>query len=215
MTETTDLNTIARGLNISRFAKNRIALKFYMQGAGYTEGLKAMAFAEHYHKGFRKDGTTPEFMHQVEIALYIITLRGIPDEERAIIGALLHDVREDYDVEYDTIASYFGADIANDNKLLTKRFKGVGIDKKTYFTNMQQSPYAVLIKGADRVNNMQSMVGVFTPTKMESYTTEVSEYFMPMLKSAMGKHPAFMLAYTNVRVMLRNQSQLIAAVLAK
>ena len=97
---------------MTRYEKLSIALKYYLVGKKYDTALRAMTFAKNYHTGMRKDGITPEIQHQIEIALYITTLKNIRDEQNVIAVALLHDVMEDYDVEFDTIYTQFGREIA-------------------------------------------------------------------------------------------------------
>jgi excinuclease ABC subunit A len=60
------------------FDKRLIALRYTLLGKGYTRSIKALEFARKIHCGTRKDGITPEFQHQVEIALYLTTLK-IPE----------------------------------------------------------------------------------------------------------------------------------------
>lgn len=198
-------------MSASRFSKLSIALKYYLHGAKYFGALKAYAYAESMATGLRKDGITPEFQHQIEIALYIITLKNVADEERCIIAALLHDVREDYDIDHDYILEHFGVDAAFDVELLTKKFKGVEKDKAACFAELTQSATSSLVKGVDRINNLQSMTGVFTLEKQQSYIKEVDDYFLPMLKTAAELYPEMFLAYMNVRTMLKNQSSIIRA----
>ena len=66
----------------NRYQKLEISLRYYLKGAKYTTALKALDFGSRWHNGFRKDRVTPEFQHQIEIALYCITLKGLLDEEK-------------------------------------------------------------------------------------------------------------------------------------
>jgi hypothetical protein len=191
---------------LTKSSKRRIALRHYLQGAKFYKALRAMSYAEGFHQGLRKDNITPEFQHQIDIALYLITLKDIPDEERAIIGALLHDVREDYEVSYSDICSEYGADIADDNHLVTKT---PGYNNSDYYTGMYSRPFSMLIKGADRINNLQGMVGIFTLPKIIAYCDEVDDFFHPMLKYGQNRYPEFAGAYTNIRTILTTQTTLM------
>lgn len=42
-------------------------LRDLLEGAGYNDALKALAFARRHHVGMRKDGVTPEFDHYPEM----------------------------------------------------------------------------------------------------------------------------------------------------
>ena len=79
------------------YDKRFVALRFYMYGKGYFTALKAFNYARKYHVGKRRDGT-PELQHQVDIALYLSTLKDIAHEEKVLAVAMLHDVVEDYAV---------------------------------------------------------------------------------------------------------------------
>ena len=198
---------------MTKFQKLSIALKYYLHGAKYETALRALCYAKKLHSGVRKDQQTPEFQHQIEIALYITTIKNVVDEERAITVALLHDVREDYHIDHEEIEHVFGTDIAHDVKLLTKKFKNTIVDKTEYFENLTASPIAALVKGVDRINNLQTMSGVFTLPKQEQYVAEVNDYFQPMLKTASELYPSMFLAYMNIRTMLKHQTQIIEAVI--
>lgn len=76
---------------------------------------KALDFATKAHEGaFRKagDGTTPYVSHPIEVATFVQKYH--PENENAIIGALLHDTVEDCDeVTFEVIEKEFGSEIAN------------------------------------------------------------------------------------------------------
>ena len=74
-----------------KFSKLYIAIKFRLYGMGFFKALVALEKGRDIHDGFRKDGKTPEYQHQLEIALFILTLKDVQDLEGAIICALLHD----------------------------------------------------------------------------------------------------------------------------
>src|ERR1700761_3517505 len=59
--------------------------------------VHALNLAELYHTGLRKDKKTPELMHQIEIALYLLTMEKLMiDAPRTLAACLLHDLGEDY-----------------------------------------------------------------------------------------------------------------------
>jgi hypothetical protein len=68
---------------------------------------------------------------------------------------------------------------------------------------------ASIVKGADRVHNVNSMVGVFTKEKQARYAGEVEKYFLPMLKQARKNFPEQLDAYFNIMHMLRSQVNLL------
>jgi (p)ppGpp synthase/HD superfamily hydrolase len=185
-----------------RFQKLFIALRYYLLGADYIKALKAFDFARRIHTGTRKDGKTPEFQHQVEIALYLTTLKDVIDEERCIAAALLHDTLEDYDtVKREDIYSITDEKVADACVLLNKN----GKKPENYFGDISNDHIASLVKGSDRVHNVNSMKGVFSVEKQKEYIGEVEQWFLPMLKNARNRFPEQTRAYFNVEHMLRSQ----------
>ncbi len=190
---------------MTRYQKLEISLRHYLLGARYFTALKAMDFARKVHTGFRKDGVTPEFQHQIEIALFVTTLKDLIDEEKTITISLLHDVVEDYIMEAVPMRQTFGEEIFRTCKLLNKN---TSLVPEIYFEWIGKDPIASIVKGADRIHNVNSMVGVFTKEKQKKYVAEVKEHFIPMLKIARNLHPEQMRAYFNILHMLRSQINL-------
>lgn len=188
--------------------KLTIAIRYWLLGKGYLKALKAMEFARKYHVGKRKDGMTPEFQHQLEIVSYLRTLSLI-DLELVITATFLHDVLEDYDVEQETIIDEFGENVNEIVWLLTKTYKGSKKTPAQYFEGISECPHSSVIKGADRVNNLGSMVGAFTLGGQKHYVTEVENYFFPMLKIARQAFPQQESAYENIKLIMENQVRLV------
>ena len=187
------------------FQKLKIALEYLLLWKDYMRALSALEFAKSLHNGYRKDWVTPEFQHQVEICLYILTLKWITNEEDYICTALLHDTREDYDITHEEIENRFGANVANAVELLTKKYRWKIKKYDEYFEALSKNKYASIVKWADRINNLSSMVWVFTKEKQLSYVNEVEKYFLPMLKGARRNFPELTFAFFNIETMLREQ----------
>ena len=91
-----------------------------VETGGYTHGMtpsplwqQAAAFAGRVHGSqVRKDGATPYFSHPVRVALTLSCVFGESDEE-VLAAALLHDVIEDCDTDYDDLHERFGATVAD------------------------------------------------------------------------------------------------------
>lgn len=188
-------------------------LTSYLRGKGYNDALKAFNFAEPHHSGFRKDGKTPNFQHQVEICLFLMTLKQVENEEQVYMAALLHDVREDADIVNFEIEKRFGKTVAEAVEKLTKEFKGSKKTMEEYFGEIASCPIASLVKLADRIHNVNSMVGVFTIPKQEHYLFEIKEYFFPMLKTARKNFPEQYLSYIAMNTFLKSITKTIEAVL--
>lgn len=196
------------------YSKQKIALRYWLLGAGYHRAATALEFAESYHVGVRKDGVTPEFAHQIQIASHVRTLLAtMRHPEEALCVALLHDVREDYDVADDTIRHHFGDVVADGVDAMTKTFRGVRRDDPTLFARMAECPVASVVKPADRIHNQSTMVGVFTPQKMADYVAETNDLFLPMLKAAKRNFPDQEPVYENHKLMLTGQLSFLEAIL--
>ncbi len=191
-----------------RYTKLEIALRYYLKGAKFNTALAAMDFGLSWHKGLRKDGVTPEFQHQIEIALYCISLKGIVDEEMTITAALLHDTIEDHENAEHKMMDKFDEKVMRICRLLDK----TGKKPEDYFAWIAKDSVASIVKGADRVHNVNSMVGVFTKEKQAKYVAEVEQHFLPMLKTARKNFPKQMDAYFNISHMLHSQVNLLKGV---
>jgi len=68
------------------------------------------------------------------------------------------------------------------------------------------------VKGADRIHNVQTMLGVFDLAKQQEYIHETEEYILPTLKEARRRFPHQEPAYENIKHMLQSQIELLVAV---
>lgn len=205
---------------MDRFHKLRIALRYWLTGRAhvderYVMALEALHFAEKLTTGTRKDGKTPAFQHQLEIAHFLRTIcQDHPKAPDIMAVAMLHDVPEDFDVGFEELEKRFSADIARSVNVLTKKHRGTKRDPVAYFDGISYDNIASLVKGADRIHNLQSMVGVFTREKQAAYCDEVRQHFLPMLKKARRNFPADEARYENIKHVLRSQLELLEAALA-
>jgi (p)ppGpp synthase/HD superfamily hydrolase len=187
-------------------------LKYYLLGRKYNMAVKALEFARKYHSGLRKDGKSKELTHQLSICHYIMTLKDVQSEEKVLTCALLHDVMEDYNIPVDVMNEEFSPEITKTVLKLSKVYQGKKKDIKVYFEEISQCPVASIVKGADRIHNLQNMVGVFSIAKQKEYVKEVEEYFMPMIKKASYNFPQQTEAYLNIKHFLKSQMELIKAI---
>lgn len=203
-----------------KFSKLFISLRYYLLGASkfddsFKIALEALEFAKDIHTGFRKDGFTPEFQHQLEIAHLIRTLN-VHQLAITIAVVLLHDVLEDYSevypyVTYQQLLEKFGKTVADCCLTLAKVYKGVKIDNAEYYTNITNCPICSIAKGADRVHNQSSMAHVFTREKQSSYVKETDDFVLPMLKEARRKFFIQEAAYENLKFILNTQKSFVTA----
>lgn len=197
---------------MTNFSKREISLRYWLQGREFYRALEAMDWAMEYHTGVRKDGVTPEFDHQISIAHYARTLPCLRNTEDTLITVMLHDLREDYNVSDEEVMQRFGPTVALAVEAMTKTFRGVKGNEAEVFAKIAANPIASIAKGADRVHNLDSMIGVFTPVKQAQYVDETVNLFLPMLKIARRRFPDQEPAYENIKHMLNSQIKLITEI---
>lgn len=190
-------------LRLARFSRRLTQL-------GLVQSFRALAVAARVHTGWRKDGTTRALVHQIEIAEYLMTLApGLPPLDDVIAVALLHDIIEDHGIAPQYVSHEFGDVVGRAVWLLTRRHGDVRKPLQGYFKGIAQNALASVVKGADRIHNLQSMPGVFTVRKQRQYIDETVEHVLPMLAEARARMPQFGATYENLRVVLLGQIALL------
>ena len=199
-----------------RFNKIFDYFKNYLEENKFYKALKALEQAYSFHKGVRKDGA-PEFMHQLEICLFLTTLPQLPknlsDLEDFFCAALLHDLREDYNVSREEILKNYGTQVDEWVELLTKEFEGVKKTDEEYFQGLVTNPLVALIKLADRFHNISTMQGAFNPEKQKKYIREVKDYFYPMTKYCLKNYPEYNLSFYTLKRTIEVLCQVIQSTL--
>lgn len=190
---------------MTQYQKLKLSLRYFLLGREYYKALDALEFGEPLHDGFRKDGVTPEYQHQIEIAHYIRTL--IPSllyPEDTITAVLMHDTPEDKDVSHATIAARYGDRVGHAVFLMDKH-------SNADFSAIGRDPIASVAKGGDRCHNLRTMHSVFTQAKQLSYIEEAKSTFLPMLKVARRAFPQQEAAYENIKHVMKSQLILLEA----
>jgi (p)ppGpp synthase/HD superfamily hydrolase len=189
----------------TQFEKDHAALKNYLLGRGYHQALTALGYANNHHTGFRKDGFTPEFHHQVRIAFSVLTLRDVTNEELCVTLSFLHDTPEDKNVSHAALCKLFGEEVATKACILDKNQHAT---EEACMAAIAQDSECSIVKGADNGDNVQSMVGVFSKEKIASYIMRTQTSILPMLKIAASLHPEQTFAYAGLRSRLKDQIKL-------
>jgi (p)ppGpp synthase/HD superfamily hydrolase len=195
------------------YTKHFIAMRYWLLGREFFLALDALEYASRFHTGKRKDGQTREYFHQLSIGRYtksIITSLEYPEATLATV--FLHDVSEDYGVSTGEIRDRYGNQVSQSVALLTKKFGDYRKPDAEYFRDITSDKIASIAKGADRVHNIQTMIGVFTYEKQKEYIQETETYIIPMLKEARRCFPRQEPAYENIRHVLVSQIELLRAV---
>lgn len=199
------------------FNKMKITFKYWITGKAssnshYYTVLKAMELAEKYHCGKRKDGQH-EFSHQLMICLYLSTLDlYFINPPLVYITALWHDLYEDYDCpqlrEEMKVISEDGFNMA---VRISKIRNGKKITYEQYFSEMSNCFICSIVKLADRISNISTMIGIFSFDKQTSYLKDLDDWFFPMLKLAKRTFPEQERAYENIKCILVSQQSTILA----
>lgn len=183
-------------------------LRYFLLGKSWFRALKALDLGMEIHVGLRKDKVTPEYLHQIEIALYITTLiDGLLYPEDTIITVLLHDTPEDYPhlLSHQDVRLQFGERVGQSVYAMDKN----GKTEEAYFAGLAADPIASVAKGGDRSHNIRTMPGVFTFEKQLRYKQEVRDNYLPMLKFARRKFPEQTNAYENIKHVFLIQIELL------
>lgn len=202
----------------SKSEKLSVSMRYWLLGMAqnkpeYVLALRAFDFAATYHTGKRRGGD-PEFIHQLCIGHYLRTLvPSLQHPAETLAAAALHDVVEDYFVPLTEVEALFGPLVAAAVEKLSKQTERNGPKKelKAYFDAIALCPVASVVKGADRIHNLSTMLGAFTETKQKEYMAETETYFLPMIKAARRSFGVQEPVYENIKLMLSNQLELLKA----
>lgn len=129
-----------------------------------------MFSARAHQNQYRKDGKTPYASHPVRVALTIALVFGHTDEA-TLAAALLHDVIEDTDTDYDDVLETCGKEVADLVAAMTKDMRLPETEREpAYDAQLAAASWkARLIKLADQYDNYTDAIG---DPKRESKTRE-------------------------------------------
>lgn len=136
---------------------------------------KALAYATKAHKGqFRSDGS--EYIkHPERVADYVKSFKKSHNLDALISAAFLHDTIEDTDTTHEDLEKMFGGLVAGLVKELTSDKDAIEkIGKKEYLSRKMEtmSSYALVVKLADRLDNVQDIATAKTPEWRQKYKKE-------------------------------------------
>ena len=195
---------------MDKFLQQLSIMRGFLNGRKFFLAAEALQYAYELHNGFRKDGTTPEFSHQIEIGFYLLTLSSdLIYPEETLAAVFLHDVIEDFDIPCFELEKKFGRQLSDACWCLAKKTPRLKKPIETYFKEMVSDPIASVVKGADRIHNYGTMFGVFTIEKQKKYIEEGELFFIPMLKKARKQFPKQEPIYRNEIMFLKSQINMI------
>jgi (p)ppGpp synthase/HD superfamily hydrolase len=196
------------------FPQLKLLVRSWLQGAGMHAALKAVNMGLEWHTGFRKDGVTPEYTHQLSQIFQIRSLKRIIDLEAVIVTIALHDLPEDKRFDIKMIGHEFGPERLQSVECMSKKFyeKDANKSSEQYYYALGLDRDASIAKGQDRVHNQASMTNVLgsfglqrTIAFIDKMITETETYVLPMLKQARKNFPEQEPAYTAFRHRLKEQ----------
>jgi hypothetical protein len=210
----------ALGAVTGEFDKLFISMQFFLLGIAvcqpqYKVAYDALMYASKIHVGVRKNGITPEFQHQLEIAHLIRTmLRGLMHPAETLAAIFLHDTPEDYDVPRAELEKLFGPMVAEAAMLLNK-YDEQGEPKPLdeYYEALGRNPITSVAKPGDNGQNQSSMAGVFTYKKQFEYSLNIKNRGWNMMKVARRLFPEQEAVYENLKFLLRIQYNAVHAML--
>ena len=158
-------------------------IKAYLPAADLSILEKAYAFAEEAHKGQKRASGADFFIHCVEVAKILASIKL---DISTICAALLHDILEDTPVTLDRLKKEFGAEIASMVEGVTKissyHFQNQEIAHAENWRKMllavTKDIRVILIKLADRLHNLQT-IKYLPEEKQKDIATESLNLYAP------------------------------------
>ncbi len=148
----------------------------------------AYEFAAYAHKNQKRKTGEPYIVHPVNVALIVAEVMGLGPN--SVMAALCHDVCEDCPYTIDEIRERFGDDVAFLVCVVTKQKKehynqSKQIDNfRQILSSVEYDVRAILIKLADRLDNMQTLDVKSLNSQMR--ISSETEYFYAPLANRLG-----------------------------
>ena len=145
--------------------------------------LRAIEFATLKHKGQKRIGGDDYITHPKAVC-ELVKAQGYGEDYQ--ITALFHDLLEDTDATEQEILQFGNQQILTAVKLLTKQ---KGYDMAEYINAIKDNPIAFVVKGADRLHNLQCAVVTNVDFKRRYILETVDWYldFSPEIKVAVKR----------------------------
>jgi len=145
----------------------------------------ALVMASERHAGQRRKGKSePYLTHPVRTALILCELAELKGAAM-LCAALLHDLVEDTATTLDEIEDRFGSQVGDLVRALTFPPLKPGESKLArnlrYFEHLRwEGRDAQIVKSADRLDNLLTMEGAFTPERAVEYLRETRDGLIPL-----------------------------------
>lgn len=137
---------------------------------------QALQFATNAHQGQTRSGGEPYIGHPVRVAGTIEKYKQSHNLDALIAAAYLHDTIEDTDTTHEALHDLFGGLVASLVKELTSdKEKIAKMGKSQYLAQKmahEMSSYGLVIKLADRLDNVQDIATAKSPAWRARYKAE-------------------------------------------
>lgn len=149
------------------------------------DSATALRYAVKAHEGqFRSDGS-PYIKHPERVAAFVRKFKKSKNLDALISAAFLHDTIEDTNTTHEDLEKMFGGLIASLVKELTsdkEKIKEIG--KTDYLAQKMasMSSWALVIKLADRLDNVQDIATAKTPEWRRKYRDETEKVLLRLEK---------------------------------
>jgi len=139
----------------------------------------ARDYAAKAHAGqTRADGVTPYVSHTQRVAANVEKFKKSKNIDALIAAGHLHDTIEDTDTTHEDLEKMFGALVASLVVELTSDKEQVKAQGKTEYLSKKMagmSSYALVIKLADRLDNVQDIATAKSPSWRRKYKLETQK----------------------------------------
>jgi guanosine-3',5'-bis(diphosphate) 3'-pyrophosphohydrolase len=147
----------------------------YLKESVEEDSDDALKYATKQHTGQTRSDGSAYIKHPERVGNTVAKLKKSKNLDAIISAAYLHDTIEDTDTTHADLEKMFGGLVASIVKELTsdkEQIKKVG--KEQYLTNkmIKMSSYSLVVKLADRLDNVQDIATAKTPEWRENYKNQ-------------------------------------------
>lgn len=138
----------------------------------------ALAYAAKQHAGQTRSGGDPYIVHPESVANFVKQFKRSHKIDDLISAALLHDTVEDTDTTHEDLEKMFGGLVASLVKELTSDKEEISKIGKTEYMKRKMaamSSWGLVIKLADRLDNVQDIATAKTPEWRKKYRSETEQ----------------------------------------
>jgi hypothetical protein len=184
----------SQGETVGVYNRNTGAATVFEPKQNVDEGeAEALQYATKAHAGQTRAGGDPYITHPMRVADHIRQYKQSHNLDALISAAYLHDTIEDTDTTQEALHDLFGGLVASLVKELTSdpaQIKKLG--KATYLAHKMaaMSSYGLVIKLADRLDNVKDITTAKTPEWRAKYAAETNQIlnYIEKTRALSGTH---------------------------